>query len=1071
MSPSRELRVFISSTFRDLHEERDVLVRKVFPEIRALCRQRGVVFTDVDLRWGLTDEDIALGQIVRTCLEEIDRCRPYFIGITGDTYGYVPTVQEIYTDPLLLMEFPWVDQAAEEGASILDIEFRHGALNHPGEVKNSVAFFFRRCEHDSDNNDEYEHLKQLQERVYAAGFQPLMFRDAGTLAELVREFLLRIIERDFPTVSLLTPLEQQRHLQEAFAQSRRQAYIPNPGYLAKLDEHVCSDGPPLMVYGESGSGKSALLAYWAERLRHRHPELFIVEYYSGIGVGRASPWDIVHYVALEIKERYGVERELHITPERLAQQLSLWLAEVQTEKLVLILDGLNQQDSHHHALLWLPSYIPPQVRLVVSSTSEQTLLEVQHRKWNYLQMQPLTIAERRAIIVRFLAEYRKALSRDQIEYLAHDPKCAHVLFLRTLLEELRLFGIHEELNEKLEEYLRSTDTTDLFQRVLERMEDDFGPQALRQFMALIWAARDGLDEREIADLARLSRLKIATMRASLEFHLIERERLLSFFHDYLRGAVEKRYLQDSTTKAQFHRKIAEYFARQSISERVCRELPWQWEQTGNVEQLLNVISDPALLVELEKQGSLYDLLGYWVRSGYRETMSRRYQEQLTTYITTHSREEIAAALTALCAFCQTAEEYQLGEEVGRQAITIYEQLLGTQHLKTVETSIQLAHILTALGKFTEAEALYSHALSIAEHSDHFPTHKKVLWWNGLATCYAESERYEDAERILRKILETYSDYLQETSEELAMVMHNLGAVVECMGRYAEAEKLYEYVLHVREKVKGKKHPSTITTMINVANIKLEQDQFEEALQLYESAAEAVQHSLGTTTYSLAVINNNMGRIHRILGNYAIAKQLYQEALAIVERVLGPEHPAAMMVMNNLANIYYDIGDYADAEKLHRTVLTLRRRLHGNAHPAVLQSLVNLAYVYLAQGRIDQAIVLREQITEVLSSRIALNSDSKTDISCLDAYIAIQDRNSDHARALLTHLSAVSTKKAIAHTVLEICGDLSLVCADSCAAMRYYQQALKNIRALNPHHPIVARIEEKCNKLIACTREQ
>lgn len=295
-------------------------------------------------------------------------------------------------------------------------------------MKNSVAFFFRRCEHDSDNNDEYEHLKQLQERVYAAGFQPLMFRDAGTLAELVREFLLRIIERDFPTVSLLTPLEQQRHLQEAFAQSRRQAYIPNPGYLAKLDEHVCSDGPPLMVYGESGSGKSALLAYWAERLRHRHPELFIVEYYSGIGVGRASPWDIVHYVALEIKERYGVERELHITPERLSQQLSLWLAEVQTEKLVLILDGLNQQDSHHHALLWLPSYIPPQVRLVVSSTSEQTLLEVQHRKWNYLQMQPLTIAERRAIIVRFLAEYRKALSRDQIEYLAHDPKCAHVLF-------------------------------------------------------------------------------------------------------------------------------------------------------------------------------------------------------------------------------------------------------------------------------------------------------------------------------------------------------------------------------------------------------------------------------------------------------------------------------------------------------------------------------------------------------------------------------------------------------------------------------------------------------------------
>ena len=46
MSTSSELRVFISSTFRDLQEEREHLVTKIFPEIRALCRERGVTFTD-----------------------------------------------------------------------------------------------------------------------------------------------------------------------------------------------------------------------------------------------------------------------------------------------------------------------------------------------------------------------------------------------------------------------------------------------------------------------------------------------------------------------------------------------------------------------------------------------------------------------------------------------------------------------------------------------------------------------------------------------------------------------------------------------------------------------------------------------------------------------------------------------------------------------------------------------------------------------------------------------------------------------------------------------------------------
>ncbi|MBC8145435.1 MAG: DUF4062 domain-containing protein, partial [bacterium] len=42
MTSPNVLRVFISSTFRDLQEEREHLVKKIFPEIRALCRTRGI---------------------------------------------------------------------------------------------------------------------------------------------------------------------------------------------------------------------------------------------------------------------------------------------------------------------------------------------------------------------------------------------------------------------------------------------------------------------------------------------------------------------------------------------------------------------------------------------------------------------------------------------------------------------------------------------------------------------------------------------------------------------------------------------------------------------------------------------------------------------------------------------------------------------------------------------------------------------------------------------------------------------------------------------------------------------
>ena len=50
---SRTVRVFLSSTFRDFAEERDLLVRKIFPELRRRCRERQVELVDVDLRWGI----------------------------------------------------------------------------------------------------------------------------------------------------------------------------------------------------------------------------------------------------------------------------------------------------------------------------------------------------------------------------------------------------------------------------------------------------------------------------------------------------------------------------------------------------------------------------------------------------------------------------------------------------------------------------------------------------------------------------------------------------------------------------------------------------------------------------------------------------------------------------------------------------------------------------------------------------------------------------------------------------------------------------------------------------------
>ena len=64
----RVLSVFVSSTFKDMEAERDLLIKRVFPQIRKECEKRGVIWNEIDLRWGITEEQKAEGQVLPICL-------------------------------------------------------------------------------------------------------------------------------------------------------------------------------------------------------------------------------------------------------------------------------------------------------------------------------------------------------------------------------------------------------------------------------------------------------------------------------------------------------------------------------------------------------------------------------------------------------------------------------------------------------------------------------------------------------------------------------------------------------------------------------------------------------------------------------------------------------------------------------------------------------------------------------------------------------------------------------------------------------------------------------------------
>eukprot|EP01099_Mayorella_cantabrigiensis_P001360 TRINITY_DN1592_c0_g1_i1.p1 TRINITY_DN1592_c0_g1~~TRINITY_DN1592_c0_g1_i1.p1 ORF type:complete len:943 (+),score=208.47 TRINITY_DN1592_c0_g1_i1:380-3208(+) len=89
------VRLFTSSTFTDTKEERNYLMKHIYPRLRQLCQKFAHDFTVVDMRWGVRDESTEDHLTSFLCMRELRRCQelsagPNFVTFVGDKYGYRP---------------------------------------------------------------------------------------------------------------------------------------------------------------------------------------------------------------------------------------------------------------------------------------------------------------------------------------------------------------------------------------------------------------------------------------------------------------------------------------------------------------------------------------------------------------------------------------------------------------------------------------------------------------------------------------------------------------------------------------------------------------------------------------------------------------------------------------------------------------------------------------------------------------------------------------------------------------------------------------------------------------------
>lgn len=137
--------VFISSTFVDMQAERNHLRTHVFPRLEEALRERRHQFEPIDLRIGVEVVSLASEaerelMVLKVCLDEIERSRPFLIVLLGDRYGWVPAPERMQA---AAQEKGYGDGLDVAGKSVTALEIEIGLIQKDAAQRRRSFIYLR----------------------------------------------------------------------------------------------------------------------------------------------------------------------------------------------------------------------------------------------------------------------------------------------------------------------------------------------------------------------------------------------------------------------------------------------------------------------------------------------------------------------------------------------------------------------------------------------------------------------------------------------------------------------------------------------------------------------------------------------------------------------------------------------------------------------------------------------------------------------------------------------------------------------------------------------------------------
>ncbi|XP_059497803.1 telomerase protein component 1 [Stegostoma tigrinum] len=531
----RTVRVFVSSTFRDMCSERDLLIRSVFPELRARAARHFVRVEEVDLRWGITEEESRSNRQLELCLTEVSRCQ-LFVGILGERYGQILSEYPLPDLP----QFEWV-KSYPRNRSITELEIMQFLRLHDNSPSEH-AFFYTRdpavlrslpetwmSDFASESEEARTRVTHLKGHVKEAGLLVLENYRSELGADVsgrpflkgLEEFGTSVLDRLWKAIvsqycqADCSPAPDEDAFQGAFREAQARQHH---GRLRQLEGTALSirdrrAGGLLVVHGKHGQGKTAFMASLITLLsggsvEHSPGRSHLLFHFTGATETATDAAGTLHrlcrLLTAQLKDRHeplpqsyrGLVLEFHSLLENFAHRHP-------RGHLILLVDGADciQTRNNQRTSDWIPETVPHRVTLVLSVTEDSPLHQALATRKGLVPVHlgPLEPLDRSEIVRRYLAIFGKKLEEsafnNQMRQLVMKKESHNPLFLKLASDDLREFGVFEKVSDQI----RALPPTlrGLIQHALGCLEREQGQDVVTVALGALYVSTKGLRERDL----------------------------------------------------------------------------------------------------------------------------------------------------------------------------------------------------------------------------------------------------------------------------------------------------------------------------------------------------------------------------------------------------------------------------------------------------------------------------------------------------------------------------------------------------------------------------------------------